>query len=198
MDIDLNPSTALSVPSFDLGNYVLREIRSEDIQAVFAGLSNPSVIRHYGVSYHSLEATVEQMRWYERLLSEREGIWWGIARHEDDELIGACGFSDWIHEHRSVDLGYWLLPAYWRRGIMQKALPEVLRHAFRHMNIHRVHADVEPENAASFHLLRKLGFLHEGTLRDVEYKEGSYVSLHQLSIIQSDPVAMELHDPNIG
>jgi ribosomal-protein-alanine N-acetyltransferase len=197
MDIDLNPkeSHVMDVPRFSFGDFVLREIRSNDIHVVFAGLSDPKVIRHYGVSYESLEATAGQMRWYERILNERQGIWWGLARH-DDELIGACGFNDWRHEHHRVDLGYWLLPDYWGRGIMQEALSQIVRHAFKHMSIHRVHADVEPDNTASFHLLRKLGFVHEGTLRDVEYKDGSYVSLHQLSLILSDPASMKLLAPD--
>lgn len=42
------------------------------------------------------------------------------------------------------------------------------------------------------HLLEKLGFAHEGTLRDVEYKDGRYISLHQLSLIETDPAAVEL------
>jgi ribosomal-protein-alanine N-acetyltransferase len=61
-----------------------------------------------------------------------------------------------------------------------------------------VHADVEPENAASLHLLEKLGFAHEGTLRDVEYKDGRYISLHQLSLIETDPAAVELIRPASG
>lgn len=191
MDIDLNDK-ASSVPEFALGDYILRRIRHEDIHIVFAGLSHPDVIAHYGVSYQTLEATAEQMQWYERLLSERQGIWWGIARHSDDQLVGACGFNDWRPDDHSIELGYWLLPSYWKRGIMRRALPHILRHAFMHMDIHRVHADVEPENPASFYLLRKLGFVHEGTLRDVEYKDGGYVSLHQLSLIKTDPTAIAL------
>ena len=197
MDVDSNLS-GLHVPGFNLGSYVLRRIRSDDAQVVFAGLSNPQVIAHYGVSYESLEATAEQMRWYDWLLAEGVGIWWGIARQEDDHLIGACGFNDRQHEHHRIDLGYWLLPEYWGRGIMQAALSHILRYAFGHMGIHRVHADVEPENVASLHLLEKLGFAHEGTLRDVEYKDGRYISLHQLSLIETDPAAIELIRPASG
>lgn len=195
MDIGLN-NKVFAVPRFDLGDYVLRKIRPEDIHVVFAGLSHPHVIAHYGVSYQSLEATTEQMQWYELLLSERLGIWWGIARNSDDQLIGACGFNDWRPDDHSIELGYWLLPDYWKRGIMRRALPQILRHAFTHMDIHRVHADVEPENPASFYLLRKLGFVHEGTLRDVECKDGRYVSLHQLSLIKTDQAAMALVRPS--
>jgi ribosomal-protein-alanine N-acetyltransferase len=48
------------------------------------------------------------------------------------------------------------------------------------------------------HLLEKLGFAHEGTLGDVEYKDGRYISLHQLSLIETDPAAVELIRPASG
>lgn len=183
---------SFSFIDFDVGDYILRKIRFEDIDKIFAGLSHPDVIAHYGVSYGSLEATNEQMIWYERILAERTGIWWGIAKRENNELVGACGLNDWLPAHRKIDLGYWLLPAYWGRGIMRRALPPILRHAFTEMNIHRIHADVEPENLASAKLLRKLGFVHEGTLRDVECKSDAYVSLMQFSLIETDPGALAL------
>lgn len=191
MHIGLN-THILIFPEFQLGEYKLRKIQPKDIHNVFAGLSHPDVIAHYGVSYQSLEATTEQMNWFEQIVSSREGIWWAIARSCDDALVGACGFNDWRSNHHGIDMGYWLLPQYWRRGIMCLALPPILRHAFLHMDIHRVHADVEPENIASFRLLRKIGFIHEGTLRDVEHEDKGYVSLHQMSLLRTDAAAIAL------
>lgn len=183
----------ISLTNFNLGDEMLRQIYADDIDKVFAALSNPRVIAHYGVSYKSIAATNEQMLWYEKIVAEKTGIWWGIATRQSNELIGACGFNDWSPDHKKTDLGYWLLPEFWGQGIMYRALRPVLAYAFNHMNVHRVHADVEPENLASVNLLRKLGFFHEGTLRDVECKDGKYVSLHQFSLIETDPSALTLN-----
>ena len=60
------------------------------------------------------------------------------------------------------------------------------------MAVHRIHADVEPENIASSALLRHLGFVHEGTLRDVERKDGKFLSLEQYGLVSSDPAAIAL------
>ena len=173
-------------PELSLERITLRKIRPSDVGIVYAGLSNPLVIAHYGVSYPSLEATQEQMQWFEQIVTERTGLWWAIARIEDDTMIGACGLSDWCHEHRRAELGYWLLPEFWRRGILSEALPGVLRHAFESLGIHRIHADVEPENIASWTLLQKIGFQREGTLRDVELKDGKFLSLHQYGLLATD------------
>ena len=183
---------AIEFPEFFLPSCTLRRINRNDAEAIFAGLSNPQVVAHYGVSYDSLEATDEQMRWYDALLEEHRGIWWGITFPGRDELIGACGFNDWSHSDRSLDIGYWLMPEHWGRGLMQDCLPTILRFALGTLGVHRIHADVEPENPASIRLLERVGFVFEGTLRDVEYKNGRFLSLHQYSLLASDPAGRAL------
>ncbi|MGX5725994.1 GNAT family N-acetyltransferase [Metapseudomonas otitidis] len=179
-------------PEFFLPRCTLRRIHPRDVGAIFAGLSHPQVIAHYGVSYDSLEATDEQMRWYDSLLKERQGIWWGIALPGRRELVGACGFNDWSHADRSLDIGYWLMPEHWSQGLMQACLPTILRFALATLSVHRIHADVEPENPASARLLERLGFVLEGTLRDVECKDGRFLSLHQYSLLATDPAGRAL------
>lgn len=179
-------------PEFSLGKIKLRKFFPDDVDAVFKGLSDPLVIAHYDVSYSSLGATDEQMRWFDQIFSEKSGIWWAIADRQNNSVVGACGFNAWSRLHRSVDLGYWLMPEHWRQGILSEALPTIIRYAFREMGIHRLHADVDTENLASCALLRKLGFHLDGTQRDVEYKEGKFVSVHQYSLLASDGSASEL------
>lgn len=98
------------------------------------------------------------MRWLEQIFAERSGIWWAIALSKGDTMVGACGLSHWNHAHRWAEIGYWLIPDYWRQGILSEALPRILHPALGTMGVHRVHANVEPENIASCSLLRKLGF----------------------------------------
>lgn len=179
-------------PEFSLPNFKLRNIGERDVAAVYAGLSNPDVIKHYGVSYSSLEETAHQMDWYRQIQEKQQGVWWGIARYSDDVLIGACGFNDWDHGNRKISLGYWLMPEYWGQGLLQQCLPTILRHAFSTMRVHRIHAEVEPENIASWRLLERLGFQPEGTLRDVELKGESFLSLHQYSLLSTDERAVSM------
>lgn len=184
-------SPATAFPEFSFAGYRLRRIRPGDVEQVYVGLSHPQVIAHYGVSYPSLAATHEQMQWYEQLLADRTGIWWGLA-DDRDVLIGTCGFNDWNHQYQRIEMGYWLLPHHWQRGLMQQALPHILRHALTSMGVHRIHLDIEPENVASWRLAERLGFSFEGTLRDVEYKGGRYLSLHQYSLLATDQAARVL------
>lgn len=174
-------------PALTTDRYLLRNILPSDHQRVFEALSHPDVIKYYGVSYTTLEATQTQMNWYAHLQEKESGIWWAICDKKDpSQLIGACGFSSWNKDHNRIDTGYWLLPAYWKKGIMQECFPEIIAYAFKVMNVHRIEAQVEPGNSNSTSLLKKLGFVYEGTLRDCEIKNGKYISLEYYGLLNAD------------
>jgi len=173
-------------PTLATGRFRLREIVEDDIHGIFRGLSDPQVIRYYGVSYATLEATREQMDWYRELLLERTGIWWGICRPDNPSvLLGACGYNDWEHRHRRAELGYWLMPEHWRDGVMRECLEAVIEYGFEVMSLHRIEAVVDSENPASSGLLRRLGFAHEGVRRECEYHHGRYISLECFGLLGS-------------
>lgn len=158
-------------------NILLRQIISSDINNVYKGLSHPDVIKYYGVSYHSLAATEEQMLWFKEIEQNKTGIWWAIVNSDDTLFYGAVGLNNLSNIHKKAEIGYWLLPEYWGQKIMADAVPLVCEYAFQTLKIHRIEALVETENMASKQLLAKLNFNFEGTLVDYEIKNGAYISL---------------------
>ncbi|WP_394779855.1 GNAT family N-acetyltransferase [Undibacterium sp.] len=174
-------------PALETDRHLLRRIGSNDIAEVFRGLSDPRVTAYYGVSYDTMEATQAQLDWYRDLLEQQTGIWWGICIKEaPDTLIGACGFYAWDKENRNTDMGYWLQQEHWGHGIMLECLRAILAHGFRQMSLHRVEAEVEPENTGSGSLLRKLRFQLEGRRRQCEWKNGRFVDLDYYSLLDGE------------
>jgi RimJ/RimL family protein N-acetyltransferase len=45
-------------------------------------------------------------------------------------------------------------------------------HAFHHLGLHRLEANIQPDNQASIHLVKKLGFRKEGFRRDISVSMG--------------------------
>lgn len=156
---------------------LLRPIVERDINAVFEGLSDPEVIRYYGVSYKTLEDTEEQMRFFASLEEEGTGIWWAICSLENNEFYGAGGLNSIRSEHQKAEIGFWLLKEFWRKGIMTEALPAICRYGFEQLGLHRIEGYVESENVRCKLAMNKLGFVHEGTMTDCEIKNGRFISL---------------------
>jgi ribosomal-protein-alanine N-acetyltransferase len=66
---------------------------------------------------------------------------------------------------RSGYLGYWIDRAVAGRGLASLAVALVCDHAFGAVGLHRVQADIRPENGPSRRLVERLGFQREGLLR---------------------------------
>ena len=170
-------------PELSSARFLLQQIVPTDQQFIFEGLSHPDVIKHYGVSFHSFESTNTQMQFYDQLLKEGTGIWWKIVRKDSNDRVGAIGFNNYQAQHRKAEIGYWLLSKYWKQGIIQETLPVVLDYLEKEVRVHRIEALIEDGNNASINLMRKIGFVYEGCMRDCEIKNGGYISLHIYSLI---------------
>jgi [ribosomal protein S5]-alanine N-acetyltransferase len=66
---------------------------------------------------------------------------------------------------RSGYLGYWIDRDLAGRGMASLAVALVCDHAFGAVGLHRVQADIRPENLPSQRLVERLGFRQEGLLR---------------------------------
>lgn len=163
--------------------FLLRKILTSDQQKIFEGLSDKDVIKYYGVSYKTFEETSNQMEWYEGLFKNGMGIWWAIGHKNADEFLGACGFNNISNEHKKTEMGYWLLPKYWKMGIMKEILPHIARYAFDILNLHRIEASVETGNIASKNVLLRLGFQFEGTLKECEWKNTQFIDLEYYGLV---------------
>lgn len=164
-------------PELRTSRTLLRQFNDRDLDNVFRGLSHPSVIRYYGVSYRSPEDTKEQLRFFANLEEQETGIWWAICSPEDSTFFGAGGLNNWSKKDKKAEIGFWLLPEFWYQGLMSECVPAICRYGFEHLDLHRIEGFVETENKNCKNALRKLGFELEGTMRDCEIKNGKFICL---------------------
>lgn len=183
-------------PELRTARFLLRLIVPADAEAVFVGLSDPRVIRHYGVSYRTREEAEVQMRWFEDLLAQGTGIWWAVCEPSNPAtLVGAAGLNDVCTKHLRGELGYWLLPDHWGRGVAGECVAAVLDYGYGVMKLHRVAADVDVDNLRSIALLERLGFQFEGVRRGCELKDGQHIDLRVYSRLATDaaPANAQVH-----
>ena len=156
---------------------VLRPFLDSDLEYVFKGLSHPDVIKYYGISFDSLEATKEQMQWFADLEKNQTGIWWAVCSTSTGEFLGAGGLNDLNPTTKQAEIGFWLLPEHWKKGLMTETLPIILNYAFHRLNLQSVVGSVETENLNCKRALEKLNFKLERTQPHCEMKNGKPISL---------------------
>jgi ribosomal-protein-alanine N-acetyltransferase len=172
---------------------VLRDLRPQDAPAVLRIFGDDEVTRYYDLDTFTDLAQAENLieRFQQRYLNQI-GIRWGIAlNNAEDDLIGTCGYNIWIQGHARAVVGYDLARSKWRQGIMSEALSTVVRFGFAQMGLNRIETPIFAENAASGHLLKKLGFRAEGTLREYEFLKGHFVDLAMYALLQKEWQAFE-------
>ncbi len=165
---------------------LLRPITQNDIHNIYKGLSHPDVIKYYGVSFTSLEDTEEQMIWYKELEETETGIWWAVCSLDGQTFYGAGGFNNLSKQHQKAEIGFWLLPEFWGKGLMQEAFPLICNYGFEILGLNRIEGFVDSENSSCQKAVEKLNFKLEGIMRDCEIKDGKLLSLAIYAKLKSD------------
>lgn len=151
-------------------NYLLREQADGDTEAFFDYYSkDPEVTRYIlATTPTSTEEALAEIQYCRNLFYHKRGLYWTLARRDNNQIIGSVGLYMNNHHHRA-EICYDLAKAYWRKGIMNKALKVVIDFAFEKLNVFRIEALTLKENDASINILLKQGFAREGTLRKYRY-----------------------------
>jgi RimJ/RimL family protein N-acetyltransferase len=169
---------------------VLRRFASTDATALAEYRSLPEVAR-----YQSWDAPYPRERaeafiaWLGEHHPDDPGEWHQLAiaeREAPDRLIGDCGFRPRADEPLIVDMGFTLSPAVQGRGYATEAVGEVIRYLFEDRGKHKVCADCDTRNDASWQLMERLGFVREGALRS-SYRDGAaWADEYLYGLLESD------------
>jgi RimJ/RimL family protein N-acetyltransferase len=113
-----------------------------------------------------LEAKVELLRDFRGRFDLGQDFIYGIFTADESEAVGGTG----LHTRRGEDIfeiGYWIRASRAGEGLCTEATAAVTRVGFEVCEVDRIEIRVDPANAASLAIPRKLGFVEEGTLRGV-------------------------------
>lgn len=193
-------------PTLETDRLILREIVASDAPALYDIHSDARAMRWFGsdplVNLQHAEKLIETFASWRQM--PNPGTRWGIERKSDNRLLGTCGLFKWNRGWRSCIAGYELARSAWGAGFMVEALSAALTWGFEHMELNRVEAQVHPENVASIRLLRTLGFVEEGRLREAGFWLGEYHDLLQFALLQSEYLTLRRadnprppHPPNV-
>jgi len=87
----------------------------------------------------------------------------GIGIHPQDDI-----------QCKNAELGYWLAQDYWGRGIISKAIAQIVSFGFKTYDLTRIFARPFGSNIASQKVLEKNGFVLEAKFEKTLYKNGKF------------------------
>ena len=81
-------------------------------------------------------------------------------------IIGVANLSQIFYGgFQNAYLGYYVDVDFAGQGFMLQGIRLAVSHAFYNLGLHRVEANIQPENITSIHLVKRLGFTKEGFSR---------------------------------
>lgn len=160
----MTPLTTLT--QIDAPTLQLRPVQATDLPALLAINGDAEVTRF--LPYRRWDSLADAQAWLQRMQTLRDDA--GAAqlvlqRKADGAVLGTLLLFKPDLGSARVEIGYVLGRAHWGQGWMRQAVTAACRHAFNELGVRRIEAEVNPANVASCALLQRVGFTHEGTLR---------------------------------
>jgi RimJ/RimL family protein N-acetyltransferase len=157
----------LPAPTLHTDRLRLRPVADTDADALYALQSSESVLRYWDAPpWQGRDRATRFIAACRQMADEGTGARLMIERAADGSFLGWCSVSRWNPDYRSAALGYCLAEAAWGHGYATEAARALLQWAFETLDLNRVQAEADTRNGASARVLEKLGFVHEGTLRE--------------------------------
>jgi ribosomal-protein-alanine N-acetyltransferase len=89
-----------------------------------------------------------------------------LRRREDGAILGSINVSEIVRgAFQSAYLGYQTGAPFARQGYMTEGLELALHYGFVRLKLHRLEANIQPDNRPSLALVSRLGFTREGLSR---------------------------------
>lgn len=166
----------------------------EDAPAYFKHLSAIPDTIWGGLERESVADARNRIAWDLKGFKNKAIIPWGIFPTAGGDLIGFVKLYEFFLQSRA-EIGYWMAEGERRKGLMSEAMRAVIAFGFERLELHRIHAYVRTDNAASRGLLKSLGFEHEGVLRQYSrqggtkenrWRDAEWADMATYSLLQED------------
>lgn len=140
---------------------ILRRYCKEDLQDLYEYLSDEKVVKYEPYKPMNINEVQGNLDWR---ISTDEMI--AVELKSNNKMIGNVYLGK--REFESLEIGYVFNRQYWGQGYAQESCTTLIKKAFSE-GIHRIYAECDPCNLASWKLLERLEFE-----REAHYKQNIY------------------------
>lgn len=166
----------------------LRGAEQSDLEKFIEWINDPEVTR--GIALFLPVSSLDEEKWFETVMQkpqEEKPLVIDMKQGDDWLVIGNSGFFDFDWIARSAEVGIMIGDkSVWNQGYGTETMRLLLRHAFRTLNLRRVFLRVHSDNLHAVRTYEKVGFVHEGRLRQAVYRDGEFYDLLMMSILRAE------------
>ncbi len=183
LDVNFNP-----FPEIKTERLLLRRLIKEDAEQIYKMRSHKDVMKFIGKKpITTMQEAMDFFHLVNDSLENNTGITWAMTLIDSPEkMIGTIGLWRLIKEHFRAEIGYMLLPEYWKKGLAKEAAVKVIEYGFVEMKLHSIEAHIHPRNTASATLLESTGFIREAYFKEDFFFNGAFEDTAIYSLLAKD------------
>jgi ribosomal-protein-alanine N-acetyltransferase len=160
----------------------LRDFRHDDLDASMRVVGDDRVTRWLSFNSLTREQQAERLTGaIERAAEDPRQEWYLAITTQTDDLIGFVRIG--LSGVKAGKLGYAIAADHWGHGYATDAAQAMVTFGFEVLGLHRITAAIGPDNAPSIAVVKKLGFIREGRLRDHVFTNGAWRDSELYSIL---------------
>jgi len=166
----------------------LRAISKDDLPQFVVWMNDPDVFRN--TSMFAPLSLEQEEQWYRDTLThpvEEQPLAIEVMTDAGWQMVGDVGLMNLDQRIRSAEIGIFIgdKPC-WDKGYGTETLQLILDFGFGSVNLNRIYLRVFETNPRGVHCYEKVGFQHEGRMRQAYYLDGKYIDVLLMSILKSE------------
>jgi len=166
----------------------IRPLRIEDAKQFFEIVDSGRAYLREWLLWVDTLTTVEQVETNikEAMENAEHGRSYRYGIFMDNKFIGVVEIKNINKFSDDAQMGYWLAEEWQGRGIMTDCVRALITYCFNELNLRRISISIADANKKSRAIPERLGFVHEGTIRECMCHYGVYCDEIIYGVLKSD------------
>lgn len=163
-------------------NITYKKFTQEDIPFYYAWRNDPEVAQYDQSGFLRPMSFEEVEEWSQILVN---GMTYTVLA--DDKPIGTVAFMNLDQRNRHAELAIVIGDKnYWGQGLGPQLMKQQLEWGFNGLNLNRLYLHVFAFNERTQKLYKKMGFKHEGTKREMLFRDGKYQDVEVYGLLRRE------------
>ncbi|WP_042386828.1 GNAT family N-acetyltransferase [Streptacidiphilus melanogenes] len=169
---------------------VLRPFRvEEDVEVIRDFLTDPEVLRYTDGSAQTERSAWDEnqerwmLDWYTTRNAQPDRLDLAVVDRATGRCVGEAVLNEWQPGNQSCNFRILLGTAGRDRGLGSEATRLIVGYGFERLGLHRVSLTVYGHNPRGRRAYEKVGFVHEGTRREVLRLGDAWIDDHDMAIL---------------
>ena len=163
----------------------LRPLDEEDLERCMRWINDPEVTRTLSRRFPISRAL--EREWLLGQYKSDRHLSLAIVIKDGNRHIGNCGFNDIDYVNRKAMFGILIGEKdEWGKGYGPEAARLIVDYGFKQLGMHRISLEVYSHNTRAQRAYEKVGFVHEGTLRESYFRDGHYYDTLVMGILEPE------------